>query len=577
MINANIKKIIPALVTVVFILICSCSSPEDKRANSLAEVAQLQAAGNIVAALELLEKLSQQFPDDSEIIKQIGLSHQKLGNHAEAAFYLDVAHTLSPNDSELLFQAYLANEDADQPDAAYELLEAFARAKPEDMTGKLWFRLGELHVQAQKSEAALKAYLEGVKLTNEKPSTEVALIIGTLFKKLDNLPMAERWLAIAAKGDDSNALPALFGILEINLRSKKWEASEKTIALLDKKFPGAVDASQWANVRQELTKWRSAKANMDNQLKKLEQPNQAAQPNESANIQATSSTNIQPAASGKARVVADVANAEALANNPAKETGSKEITVASIEQKKSAEPTAKTESEIVFNPNIIIQPAEPDVELDDDEPIEPDIYLYNETIGPQNSVVSNASEVTTSDYLVDENSEQESVLVSELPETSLPDTALLSVEELIAKAKDANSKGDYRAAIQFYWDVLEREKDKASIWNELAKVYFSAKQTKNAATIALEATRLSPENIEYLLDYLRLVQHVKKPADFIKELEIAYDRFPRNPEITLSLARGYHRIGENNYAARILYKRFIQMAPKHPLRSEAEAELARIR
>ena len=160
---------------------------------------------------------------------------------------------------------------------------------------------------------------------------------------------------------------------------------------------------------------------------------------------------------------------------------------------------------------------------------------------------------------------------------AVPDTTQLSLEELLENAANATSKRNYDEAIQLYWSALGRTNERADVWNALSKVYLIDGQAKNAATTALEATRLAPENIQYLLDYLRVVQRVKKAADFIKELEIAYDRFPNSPELTLSLARGYLRVGGNDYAAGILYRRFIEMAPDHPLRPEAEAALARMR
>ncbi|MGK0176460.1 MAG: tetratricopeptide (TPR) repeat protein [Lentimonas sp.] len=551
MLNANIKKVIPLLIALALLFITGCSSPNEKRAKSLAEAAQLQAAGDSITALELLEALSQLYPDDSEILQQIGLIHQGLGNHSEAAFYLGAAHNLSPSDPELLYQAYLAHENADQPDPARDLLEGFSKASPTAMTNTLWFRLGELNVQAQRTETALEAYLEGIKLTNGKPSAEIALAIGTLFKQLNNLPMAGRWLVIAANGDDSNALPALFGILEIHIRSKSWEAAEKSIALLDKKFPGAVDASEWGPARGELKKWRAAQSQMQAQLEKLAQA-EATKQNETLNKPVVSSTDTPPRTSGKAQAFTDMANAEALANTPASETESAATPETSITQTESTEPV------IVFNPNIIIQPAEPDTDLD------------NETVEQSDPQI-------LVDYApVDQSNENTPEPLPE-PDASLADTTPLSLEELIAHAEEATSKRDYEDAIRFYWDALGRTNNRADIWNALSKVYLINGQAKNAATTALEATRLATENIQYVLDYLRVVQRVKRPADFIKELEIAYDRFPRSPEITLSLARGYRRVGGNDYAAGILYRRFIQLAPNHPLRSEAEAALASIR
>ena len=63
--------------------------------------------------------------------------------------------------------------------------------------------------------------MEVVRLNDKKPPVDVATAIGLLFKKLDNLPQAERWLKIAAENEDLNALPAQFALLEIYLNRKQ--------------------------------------------------------------------------------------------------------------------------------------------------------------------------------------------------------------------------------------------------------------------------------------------------------------------------------------------------------------------
>ena len=98
-------------------------------------------------------------------------------------------------------------------------------------------------------------------------------------------------------------------------------------------------------------------------------------------------------------------------------------------------------------------------------------------------------------------------------------------------------------------------------------------QLKNAESTALEAIRLATNNINYTLDYLRIVQNSKTPKAFLVELETAYARFPLSPEITLSLARAYQRMSTDKDAARQFFQRFIDIAPAHPLRPEAESAL----
>lgn len=566
MLKANTKKVISILIPLTLAIFAGCSGPEEKRANSLNEVAQLRAAGDDTAALATLEALNQAHPNDAEILRQIGNIHEALGNSAEAAFYLSAAYALAPDDVELLYQTYRAQENANQPTAAHTLLEALATAEPSAISDELWLRLGALRAQAQQTQPALDAYLKGVDPENRTPSAETAVAIGTLFKQLDNLPQAERWLNIAANSDDPNALPALFGLLEINLRNKNWTAAETNITQLDKQFPGAVDASEWANARGELERWRSAQLAMQADLAKTKAAKEAAAKaaKPAAELAASTTTEMTDvtdvtdikaaeaaeATEGKAQIIADMEHAEAMANTPAVEV----------------EPTSN-ETTIAYDPSIAIEPAEPSLTFD---------VTYDQQ-----------SEGATTDYSVGTSDLNDTIAADVVIETEAPalepasairpTLTPRSLDHLLADAETASMEHDYKQAIQLYWQALGRANDRADIWNQLSLAYRLDGQTKNAETTALEATRLAPQEISYTLDYLRVIQRTKKPEDFLAELETAYDRFPQSPEIALSLARGYERISGNNSSAVVLYERFIQLAPNHPLRSEAENAIRRLR
>jgi tetratricopeptide (TPR) repeat protein len=564
MLKANIKKVIFILIPLTLAILSGCSGPEEKRAHSLNEVAQLRAAGDDTAALAALEALAQAHPNDSEILREIGDIHEALGNTAEAAFYLSAAYALAPDDVELLYQTYRAQENANQPDAAYQLLEALVEAEPSAISDELWLRLGELRAQAQQTQAALDAYLTGVDPEKAPPAPETAVAIGTLFKQLDNLPQAERWLNIAANSDDPNALPALFGLLEIHLRNKNWTAAEAVFTQLDKQFPGAVDASEWANERGELERWRSAQEAMQAELAKTKAANDAAA-KAAAELAAAKEAIItkvdhaepEPAtdgtASGKAQIIADMEHAEAMADTPALEAITEIVEPAS---------SGKTSA---YDPSIAIEPTEPELTIgvtydQQNEGATVDYSVgssdLNDTIAPDVVIGTDATEPSS---------------------TIRPTLTPRSLDHLLADAESASLEHDYKQAIQLYWQALGRANNRADIWNQLSLAYRLDGQTKNAETTALEATRLAPEEIDYTLDYLRVIQRTKKPEDFLAELETAYDRFPRSPEIALSLARGYERISGNNSTAVVLYERFIQLAPNHPLRPEAETAISRLR
>ena len=572
--KAKIKKVISIVLPLTYLFFIGCSSPEEKKAKRLQQVAALQASGDTATALATLDTLSAEYPNDTTILRQIGSIHQELGNTAEAAFYLSAAHSLSPNDVELLYQTYRAQENAQQPTAAAASLEALAQAASDAITPELWRRLGEFRAEAQQTQPALDAYLKGVNPENRAPTADTALAIGTLFKQLDNLPQAERWLRIAADSDDPNALPALFGLLEIQLRNKNWTAAESAIVQLDKQFPGAIEASEWAAARGELEAWRKAQTEMKAELAKAKAKAEAAQEAEAAArpkaAEATTSadqaqTEAQAASasasqtSGKAQIVEDIQNAEAIAHTPALEAEATETASASISSDKA----------VSFDPSIAIQPAEPaltfEVNYDQQTPDKPVHYSVahsnrSESASPLGAV---AIAPATSQSTVSAET------LSEAPSQSLT--------ELLASAEQATAERAFKQAIGLYWKALGRANQQAGIWNKLSGVYLMDGQNKNAETTALEAMRLAPDQTAYILDYLRVIQNTKQADDFLAELQSAYKRFPRSAEIALALARGNERIAGNNSAARTLYQRFIELAPDHPLRPEAESALTRLR
>lgn len=549
--KANLKKALSIVLALTLIAVAGCTGPEEKKAQRLNEAVELRAAGDDTNALAILEGLANEYPNDTDILRQIGNIYSDQGDATMAAFFIEQAYRQNPDDIELLYQTYRAQEDADQAAAAAELLETLAQTAPDAMTSELWVRLGQFRAREQKTQPALEAYLKGVNPEQSTPSSETAATIGNLFIQLDNLPQAERWFKIAANNDDPNALPALFGLLEINLRNKNWAESEAVIAQLDKQFPGALDASEWANARAELKRWRTAQDAMQAELAKAAEAKAAAEAAKAeAAAAATTTSTDDLESSGKAQVIADLERAEAIADTPA-------IEVPPAVTAETTTPAVAEGKTITFDPSIAIEPAEPD-------------------LGIEVSFDQQAA-VTPTTYTVDQDS---TVIESPAPKPTTaipPATRTQSIDELVTEAESATLDRNFKRAIAIYWQALGRANNRADIWSLLSQVYIIDGQSKNAETTALEAIRLSPGNISYTLDYLRVVQRTKAPADFLAELETAYDRFPRSPEIALSLARAYERISQNNTAADALYSRFIELAPNHPLRTEAEAALSRLR
>lgn len=576
MLKANFKTAFFITLVSTLILLAGCSTPEEKKADQIKEALSLSEDGSHAEALKILENLASQYPNDVEILSLIGNIYAAQEDHAMAAFFLEQAHLQSPEDTELLYQTYKSLDAANQP--ASHLLEKLAEQSPEAMTPELWVRLGQDRQAANQTQSALDAYLKGVDPEKSKPAPETAAAIGQLFAKLGNLPQAESWLEIAADSDDPEALTALFGLLEIKLRQKDWEGSETTFAQLDKQFPGAVDASQWTQARDELTKWRKAQDEMKAKLAKAEADKKAAEEaaakaaaeakvaaETAAKENESSETEVAEAAEsaeGKAQVIADMEAAEAMADTPAIEIPNDETAEATTDESSSG----KT---IAYNPDIAIMPADPEITFEVDyteAPLaEPTTYAIDNSATEESAPVAPVVEEALPML---EAPEPEPIRISEGPRT---------IEELLADAETAELDRDFKSAIRKYWAAISKENNRADIWNLLSRAYLVDGQLKNAETAALESVRLNPREVAYTLDYLRVAQRSKEPESFLAELETAYDRFPASPEITLSLARAYERIAKDNYTARNLYLRFVDIAPNHPLVPEAREAAARLR
>ena len=566
MLKANFKSVFFISLVTTSIWLVGCSSPEEKKAAQIKDALSLSEKGANDEALKILEELATQHPDDIEILKSIGQVYSADGDASMASLFLEQAYLQSPNDTGLLFQTYQSLDAAKQP--AGHLLEKLAEQTPEAMTSRLWTRLGQIRLAANLLQPALDAFLKGVDPDKAKPAPATAVAIGQLFVKVGNLPQAESWLKMAADNDDPNALIALLGLLEINLRQKDWADAEAIIAQLDTQFPGAVEASQWEQARQELTRWRKLQDEIKAKLAKVQADKKAAEAEPkavTAEVEAAqvlesdgnSKRSETAVTDSKAQIIADMEAAEAMADTPA------------IESNEEADVTLVQDNKVIASdPSITIETA-----------------VAMTTVEVSSDQSSTAEETT---FAVDADTTIEPAptpIVEAFPtlEAEPEPTALstssrpLTVEELMADAETATLDRDFKSAIRKYWTAIGIANNRAEVWNLLSRAYLVDGQLNNAETTALEAVRLEPRQVTYTLDYLRVAQRSQAPEDFLAELETAYARFPTSPEITLSIARGHERISQDRPTARNLYLRFIDIAPNHPLIPEAQKAVARLR
>jgi len=167
------------------------------------------------------------------------------------------------------------------------------------------------------------------------------------------------------------------------------------------------------------------------------------------------------------------------------------------------------------------------------------------------------------------------------PSMDVTEPALLAldakaVELMIVKANNAVLENDFNNATEIYRQILESYPKRHDLWSRLSQVYLANGELNSAEETALQAIKLRPNNIPYTLDYLTVAQKTKSEVRLLSELISASNRFPNNPQITLSLARAYDRTNRYGFKAVQSYKQFIALAPNHSLRSEAESAIERL-
>lgn len=518
-VNSIRKHFLKSLLFVVF-LFTGCTDPEVARQEQIDSAENFAANQDYANALEVLQPLLKEYPNDSKLIEEIAELYLANNDPVMASIYLEQIALNRPNDVDLLFKIYQAKKSIG--DDTLPTLQKIASLKPDALNAQSWLEMATALTKANKTQAALNAYLRAIPNDPQKNNPETASTVGSLLLELNNKKSAEPWLEQAIKGTGPDALTSLFGLLEIKLSTADWVGTERVIEMLEKRFPGAIDASDWADARGELETWRKTQADIQTALEA--NPITTNPAGETPNSQ----TAMGDAPSGKSIPPEEFDAMEALANTPAVES--------------TAPPTTPDlqDQPVAYNPDIAIQPADPDSapSFDNLDPI---------------------------------NSEDFAFEANELSAPLTPESQ--SIEQLLAAAETATFQRDFQGAISLYWQALALNNTNPSTWSSLSQAFILSGQSKNAETSALEAIRLAPRTVNYTIDYLRIAQRSKPPKQFIAELKTAYDRFPRNPDIILSLARAYDRLNKDSASAKSLYERFLELAPNHRLRGEAEAAL----
>lgn len=233
------------------VLIAGCSKPEEVISRRLTQANQNLEAGQVDEAIKTLEKLNQTYIDQPAVLEALGFAYARAGQHLAAATSFQRAVDHDPRSVSLRLLAAESFALADEPGRAAEQHRVYLAEVPGDYHSRE--QLGEIEEKNGDLARALDEYIECYRL---HPTGEYAWRIGNVFRRLNNAPQTKVWFETTIKHAETHVEEALLGLLELELNARDFAAAERTIGLLDRNYPGALDKSPLARARDDLAAWR---------------------------------------------------------------------------------------------------------------------------------------------------------------------------------------------------------------------------------------------------------------------------------------------------------------------------------
>ena len=242
-----IQKIVPYFLLLFSLWGCSSSAQKQQKevekreatiTKTIEQANQLLATKQHEEVLQLLETLSQKYPNDPNILEALGFVHVEEGDSALAAFYFEQTARIDPSRSRLYLyaaEAYLKSEESASAIKAYE---EYLIASPEDRSAKK--TLSRLHMKLKHPKLAVETYQSA--LDGANVSGEECVEMGGFFEEWNKLSEAKKWYQWALEKKDSAVEKALLGLLSIEMKIRKnWKEIEGLLNRLKTGFPQNIE------------------------------------------------------------------------------------------------------------------------------------------------------------------------------------------------------------------------------------------------------------------------------------------------------------------------------------------------
>ncbi len=269
--------------------------------------------GSPEQAIKILEELKIYHPHHPEILENLAFAFTAAEEFQTAAFYFSQLAEKYPKKIEYYKFSAQSWEKAGDLNSAIKLFEAYLLRDPRDWMA--WRNLADLYLNTRQTSKAIRAYANSSQLRFDP---ELSLKAALLANSTGNLRDAEKgFFSLLQVADPVVAKRAHLGLLVIKHKRRQWDAVEGLLEMLDKNFPGAVEAEGLSRVQRDLEIWKQAFLREQKRKKEAEERHKLLM--EKQRERALQLAAIREAAKRKAEEAAVAEEAEAAAEGAAME------------------------------------------------------------------------------------------------------------------------------------------------------------------------------------------------------------------------------------------------------------------
>jgi tetratricopeptide (TPR) repeat protein len=236
---------------ILLLVFSGCGEQEPPVEERVAQAEALLDAGQIENAIRILERANESAPERVDVLEALAFAYAAEGDPVLASLTFRRIAELVPQRPEYLLYAAESLLEAGDNKGAVAAYRAYLEQRPDDRPVQV--ALADLFTAQGRLSEALEALLAAEQLESRTPQR---LAIGQLYLRRNNLAQAQAWFARALDGPPEFRDPALLGLLETAIRSRRHADAEALLAQLDAEYPGRLEQSGLDNVRDQLREWR---------------------------------------------------------------------------------------------------------------------------------------------------------------------------------------------------------------------------------------------------------------------------------------------------------------------------------